>query len=83
MPGMTGAQLIEAIKQRWPHLPIILASGYAELPSSLSPDIVRLSKPFRQDDLARAVAESLNNNADGKVVRFRSRQAEDQAKRDL
>jgi PAS domain S-box-containing protein len=83
MPGMTGAQLIEAIKRQWPLLPIILASGYAELPFSLSPGVVRLSKPFRQDELARAVAESLNNQADGKVVRFRSRQAEDQAKRDL
>lgn len=83
MPAMTGVQLVEAIKQRWPHLPIILASGYAELPFSLSPDIVRLSKPFRQGDLAQAVAESLNREADGKVVRFRSGQADDQAKRDI
>ncbi|MBM1169648.1 MHYT domain-containing protein [Microvirga arabica] len=82
MPGMTGVQLIEAIRRQWPHLPIILASGYADLPFRLSPDIVRLSKPFRQDGLARAVAEGMAA-ANSKVVPFRSKQAEDQAKHEI
>jgi two-component system, cell cycle sensor histidine kinase and response regulator CckA len=30
MPGMSGHQLIEAVAARWPHLKIILATGYLE-----------------------------------------------------
>jgi CheY-like chemotaxis protein len=81
MPGMTGAQLAEAIKRQWPHLPVVLATGYAELSSKLDPNLIKLSKPFRQDALARAVTESMQN-AGGKVVPFRSRQSESQTKRD-
>ena len=32
MPQMTGTQLIEAIRADRPDLPILLATGYAELP---------------------------------------------------
>ena len=32
MPHMTGVQLIAEIKTGWPDLPVILATGYAELP---------------------------------------------------
>lgn len=32
MPHMTGLQLAEVIKNEWPTLPIILATGYSELP---------------------------------------------------
>ena len=56
MPGMTGTQLLEAVKAEWPHMPAILATGYAELPPGSDPTLARLSKPFRQDDLARAMA---------------------------
>ena len=47
MPKMTGVQLAEAINRTWPTLPVILASGYAEIPSDSNPVLVRLSKPFR------------------------------------
>jgi len=76
MPGMTGIQLAAAIKERWPYLPVILASGYAELSSNLDPNLIRLSKPFQQDGLARAIRESLRDMADRNVVPLRSRQAE-------
>jgi CheY-like chemotaxis protein len=33
MPQMTGTQLAEAIKAEWPDVSIILASGFAEIPS--------------------------------------------------
>ena len=32
MPKMTGAQLIAAVKTEWPQLPLIIATGFAELP---------------------------------------------------
>ena len=36
MPHMTGLQLIEEIKDNWPNLPVILATGFAELPPGVS-----------------------------------------------
>jgi CheY-like chemotaxis protein len=56
MPQMTGVQLIEAIRVDRPDLPIILATGYAELPPGMGVGLPRLTKPYFQDDLARAVA---------------------------
>jgi DNA-binding NtrC family response regulator len=73
MPGMTGMQLAATIKQRWPHLPVILASGYADLPSDLELSLIRLSKPFGQDRLVRAINESIQDRAAGKVIRLRLR----------
>ncbi|HSA80855.1 MAG TPA: ATP-binding protein, partial [Geminicoccaceae bacterium] len=32
MPGMTGTQLAARIRAAWPDLPVIIATGYAELP---------------------------------------------------
>jgi len=58
MPGMTGTELIEEIRKQWPDLPVILATGYAQLPPGAAPEI-KLAKPFGQDELARAVAEAL------------------------
>jgi len=56
MPVMTGIQLIEILRARRPKLPIILATGYAELPQGVSASIGRLSKPFTQRALADALA---------------------------
>jgi PAS domain S-box-containing protein len=56
MPQMTGTQLIEAIRVDWPELPILLATGYAELPAGMGLGIPKLSKPFGQRHLADAVA---------------------------
>jgi two-component SAPR family response regulator len=54
---MTGAELARTVKETYPHIAIIVATGYAELPegeddTSLIP---RLSKPFRQEELAAAI----------------------------
>jgi CheY-like chemotaxis protein len=56
MPRMTGVQLIEAIGAEWPGLPVILATGYAEIPGGIQLATPKLSKPFNEKDLARAVA---------------------------
>ncbi|MDW5377196.1 PAS domain S-box protein [Halomonas sp. HP20-15] len=58
MPKMTGSELAEAIQQRWPHLPLILTSGYTErlqLPAYLP----KLTKPFSQDALKQALQNLL------------------------
>ena len=58
MPRMTGAQLAETIRSDWSHLPIILATGYAELPAGLGSQLPKLSKPFTQQELAKAVSSA-------------------------
>jgi CheY-like chemotaxis protein len=73
MPRMTGFQLIEQVQKGWPHLPVILATGFAELPLGLDPQQVTLAKPFTQHDLAQAVAAALSDPHDRKVLRFRGR----------
>jgi PAS domain S-box-containing protein len=60
MPKMTGARLCQEIHARHPTLPIVLATGYAELPDGVGDldGVIRLSKPFSQAQLSRALAEA-------------------------
>ena len=51
MPGMTGLELAAASRQLRPTLPILLATGYAELPEGAQLDLPRLAKPYHQDQL--------------------------------
>ena len=56
MPGMTGAELIEEVQRLYPTLPIVLATGYAELPPGAALSVSRIAKPFRQEQLLEVVA---------------------------
>jgi len=56
MPRMTGVQLLETLRAEWPGLPVILATGYAELPGGAGEGLPRLNKPFSEQELARAIA---------------------------
>jgi len=51
MPGMTGIELAAASREVRPALPILLATGYAELPEGAQVDLPRLAKPYHQDQL--------------------------------
>jgi PAS domain S-box-containing protein len=55
MPGMTGAQLARRVAQERPGLPVVLATGYAELPEGEGIGLPRLPKPFGQKQLADAI----------------------------
>jgi signal transduction histidine kinase len=55
MPGMTGTELAEWIRRYRPQLPVILVSGYPEVPGDAL-GLPRLSKPYRQEELARLLA---------------------------
>jgi signal transduction histidine kinase/CheY-like chemotaxis protein len=55
MPSMTGAQLARELHSRYPGLPIILATGYAEFPPEQEIDLPRLTKPYER----RALADQL------------------------
>jgi CheY-like chemotaxis protein/anti-sigma regulatory factor (Ser/Thr protein kinase) len=51
MPGMTGVELAAKSREVRPSLPILLATGYADLPEGASLDLPRLAKPYHQDQL--------------------------------
>jgi CheY-like chemotaxis protein len=61
MPEMNGAELIRAIQALRPGLPILLATGYADMDAVhgvISTDRV-LRKPFKIADLATAISHIL------------------------
>ncbi len=53
MPGMTGIELVRTIRGFMPDLPVLLATGYGELPETPEFEIARLNKPFRLEELAQ------------------------------
>jgi len=55
MPKMTGAQLAAEIATEWPGLPVVLATGYAELPDGSGSHLPRLPKPFSQQQLSEMI----------------------------
>jgi CheY-like chemotaxis protein len=54
MPGMTGTDLIREVRRRCPSSQTLLISGFAEA-EGVAPDLPRLTKPFKQADLASAL----------------------------
>ena len=59
MPGMNGFELAQRVKQQNPKLPIILATGYAELPADRSIEFGHLAKPYTSKDLAAALEKAV------------------------
>ena len=55
MPGMNGSQLAAKIQRLRPGLPVVIATGYANIPAE-GPPLPRLNKPYRQQDLAALIA---------------------------
>jgi CheY-like chemotaxis protein len=58
MPGMTGADLVRLLRNTRPDLPVLVVSGYAEA-EGIPPDTARLTKPFRNADLAASLSALL------------------------
>jgi signal transduction histidine kinase len=68
MPSMTGLQLAQSIQERYPGLPIILATGFAELPIDPAKfHIQKLSKPCSQHEIAVAIQTALNSRETAKA----------------
>jgi PAS domain S-box-containing protein len=64
MPEMNGAQLAKAVREIQPDVPILLATGYAELPSGVGADLPRIGKPYQQDQLAAKIKKVLRADED-------------------
>jgi len=67
MPQMTGLQLAERIKATWPKLPVLIVTGYGELPKSALEAIPRLSKPYQPEDLAQAIGRLMQASLAGET----------------
>ncbi|MFX1765707.1 ATP-binding protein [Paraburkholderia sp. A1RI-2L] len=60
MPKMNGAQLARAARELRPGLPVLIATGYADLPQNTNMDIPRLRKPYQQKQLIAEIAKALS-----------------------
>jgi PAS domain S-box-containing protein len=75
MPEMNGAQLAEAAQAGWPGLPVLVVSGYAELPEGTA-TLPRLAKPFHQDQLLDALHDVVAaHRSGGEVIAFPGRRS--------
>ena len=69
MPHMTGAQLADALDESHPGLPVIIITGYAELPPHATKRL-RLDKPFRQAELARMLSIARQDCSAERIIPF-------------
>jgi len=60
MPRMTGLELASAARALRPSLPVILATGYAELPEGSDADLPRLRKPYQQSQLLAEIIKAVS-----------------------
>ena len=63
MPKMNGAQLAMAARKLRPDLPILLVSGYAELPQGTDLKLPRLGKPYQPEQLAAEITKVMKTAA--------------------
>jgi signal transduction histidine kinase/ActR/RegA family two-component response regulator len=74
MPGMTGVELARQLRRSSPDLPIIFASGYADV-QTFGEELLReslLKKPYRIAELAARISAALAERpASGNVIEFR------------
>ena len=64
MPRMTGGELAAIVAEKWPATRIVLASGYADLPSGSTLSCERLSKPFTQLQLEQITRQTMGDPPD-------------------
>ncbi len=67
MPGMNGAELLQAVRLRWPDITRVLLTGNADMPSAARAvnegQLSRLyTKPWQPDELRQAVTEALEQH---------------------
>jgi CheY-like chemotaxis protein len=59
MPGMTGTELAKIVRCNRPGVPVLLATGYADLQVTQLMGLPRLSKPYRQAQLQAEISKLL------------------------
>ena len=66
MPGMTGAQLAAAVRARYPAMPVVLVTGYAD-DLQVSGERWVLTKPFATSRLAETLRAALRQRRETEV----------------
>ena len=70
MPNMTGVELARTLHESQSNLPVILASGYAEMPEGAGTHIAhRLEKPFGEQALKEAIDAAFDLLRQGHIER--------------
>lgn len=64
MPGKAGVDLAEQASAERPGMPIVLATGYGEMPSGPNLSIQRLGKPFGHSELRLAISTATTAQPD-------------------
>jgi signal transduction histidine kinase len=59
MPGMTGLELAKIVRSKRPHMPVLLATGYGDLPRGQTLTLPCLAKPYRQGQLQAEIERLL------------------------
>jgi len=64
MPGgMSGLEFARKVRQHFPHVPILLTSGYSHAAADvLQEGFIVLAKPYRADSLSEAIRQSLTHD---------------------
>ena len=69
MPGMNGLDLATKIRRTKPDLPIVLATGYADLaPHATTLSFPRLAKPYTQQELAKVLEAAVGATGSKELV---------------
>ena len=67
MPGMSGMEVLQAIKRDYPHIPVIMITGYATVESAVEAmktgAFDYLPKPFTPDEVAVVVKKTLETRS--------------------
>jgi PAS domain S-box-containing protein len=63
MPVMDGVELAHRVRQGWPDVRIMLATGYAGLAGNKMADLPLLPKPFLQSELAAMIERILSESS--------------------
>ena len=73
MPQMNGLQLADAIKKEWPELPVLIATGFAEMEPEAGPSLPKLAKPFTEAELAKELERVVPRaRIGGRVLKFQT-----------
>jgi PAS domain S-box-containing protein len=59
MPKINGLELATSIRRDWPGVPIILATGYADVIGREASDVLRLKKPFTQEQIQDILTQAI------------------------
>ncbi|MDY6953950.1 MAG: response regulator [Thermodesulfobacteriota bacterium] len=75
MPQVNGIELLRIIKERWPHLKVVMVTGYPSIETAVEATrlgaLDYISKPFTPDELREKVEAVLLDTASEKVVPLR------------